>query len=336
LTNSTRAAVSFGTVNPDASTWLPTTLFLGQGSFDVTAGGDLLLGPVANPFLLPQGVNNTYFDKTYFSTYAATDAVDVSSLTGDVTLKNVSAAAASAYAGDLIGWYNFKLAENSSSNSSSSQAAKQPWLELVESNVLPNSHYFKTAAALMPATLHAVAFSGDLNLVGDLILSPSPTGNVSLLAQRSINGVRQNGFNADPTVQAPVWASSLINLSDADPNRLPGVASPLSLPTQLSSATVNQQVAKWNATPNNLLSNFSAFFAESGSFTGSHATLQSQQALHADLPINLGDPNSPLGPLHYNDLNPVQLYAGTGDISGVTLFAGKKARVVAGEDIIDV
>ena len=68
-------------------TWLPTTLFLGKGVFDVSARGDLLLGPTANPFLLPQGVNNTFWYKTYFSTYAADSAVHVSSLTGDVTLR---------------------------------------------------------------------------------------------------------------------------------------------------------------------------------------------------------------------------------------------------------
>src|SRR4029078_1449528 len=34
-------------------TWLPTTLFLGKGGFDVSARNDLVLGPVANTFLLP-------------------------------------------------------------------------------------------------------------------------------------------------------------------------------------------------------------------------------------------------------------------------------------------
>ncbi len=91
VTNSTRSA-SLGTIRfpaqtTDAQTWLPTTLFLGAGTFDVSANNSVLLGPVANPFLLPQGVDNTYWDKTYFSTYAAPDAIDVSSLAGDVTLR---------------------------------------------------------------------------------------------------------------------------------------------------------------------------------------------------------------------------------------------------------
>jgi len=41
--------------------------------------------PIVNAFLLPQGYSNGYFYKTYFSTYAATDAVNVSSLGGDIT-----------------------------------------------------------------------------------------------------------------------------------------------------------------------------------------------------------------------------------------------------------
>ncbi len=92
-TNATRATatipVSTGgtTFSPDTTTWLPTTLFLGTGSFDVSAGGDVLLGPVANPFMLPMGENNSYWDRTYFTTYASNDSVNVSSLAGSVTLK---------------------------------------------------------------------------------------------------------------------------------------------------------------------------------------------------------------------------------------------------------
>ena len=49
-------------------------LFLGNGSYTVAASGDLLLGPVVNPFLLPEGYNNTFWFKTYVSTYGLGDA----------------------------------------------------------------------------------------------------------------------------------------------------------------------------------------------------------------------------------------------------------------------
>ena len=45
---------------------LPTTLYLGKGSFEVKAGGDVLLGPVANPFLLPQGILNGLWTAAIF------------------------------------------------------------------------------------------------------------------------------------------------------------------------------------------------------------------------------------------------------------------------------
>src|SRR5208283_5258291 len=67
-----------------------------------------------------------------------------------------------------------------------------------------------------------------------------------------------------------------------------------------------------------------SLFAESGSVTGSHAVIQTKQELHAP------------GLLHASDFQPVELYAEQGDISGLTLFAGKSARVVAGEDITDI
>ncbi len=72
-TNKTRSP-SLGNLAPTPlyfsdATWLPTSLFLGKGSFVVNARGDLFIGPVSNPFLLPQGYNNTFWYKTYFSTY---------------------------------------------------------------------------------------------------------------------------------------------------------------------------------------------------------------------------------------------------------------------------
>ena len=67
---------------------MPTTLFLGRSSFEVSARGDVLLGPMANPFLLPQGLNNRFWYKTWFSTYGEDASVEIRSLGGDVTLRN--------------------------------------------------------------------------------------------------------------------------------------------------------------------------------------------------------------------------------------------------------
>ncbi len=315
LTNSTRAALTQYDIialqatglTADSTTWLPTTLFLGNGSFNVSAGGGLLLGPVANPFLLPQGLNNNAYDKSYFSTYATTDKLSVSSLTGSVALKDNSYT----NSGTLSAWYqNVLLYDPAQSRTYSSYS--QPWLRLAETSADP----FATDFALMPASLVARAFSGDIDLIGGLVLSPSPTGTVDLAASGSINGLQVNGQITFAGKPVNVWASSAINLSDADPSRIPSAVSPLSLS---AAAALTPSV-----TPTDLMASVDPLFNESGSTEGTYGVIQTKQALHAP------------GPLHALDPNPVRLYAKSGNVSGLTLFAGKAARVVSGGDITDV
>ncbi len=312
-TNSTRAALTQSDIvalenlkrAADPTTWLPTTLFLGKGSFDISARGDLLLGPIANPFLLPQGVNNNAYEKTYFSTYGTSDAVNVSSLTGTLTIRD----SADGRAGSLAAWLqSVDLYDGARHQTFSSYS--QPWLRLLETDITP----FFTVTALMPATLRATAFSGDLNLVGSLTLSPSPQGTLDLTAAKSINGMQPNGVNS--TTGNRIWGTSLINLSDADPTRTPGVATPVSLS---ATAALTPTV-----TPIDLLDAVNGLFNESGSIQGLFGVIQTKQALHAR------------GPLHLADLIPLHVYAAGGDISGVSLFSAKAARVIAGRDLTDV
>ena len=312
-TNSTRAALTQADVialdnqklAPDPTTWLPTTLFLGKGCFDVTARGDLLLGPVANPFLLPGGVNNNPLEKSYFSTYLATDAVNVSSLTGALTVRDDPDGGT----GSLSAWYQDVLLYDAARHQTFSSYS-QPWLRMLETDITP----FATVMALMPATLRATAFSGDLNLIGGLTLSPAPTGTLDFAAAKSINGLTVNGINA--ITGGGVWGASEINLSDADPRRVPGAMTPLALAAAAAATPT--------VTPIDLLDAVNRLFAESGSTTGIYAVIQTKQALHGP------------GPLHLTDLTPAHLYAPGGNISGLTFFSAKAARVVAGRDITDV
>ena len=164
-TNSTRAAVPRAQVAAQAqnsTAWLPTTLFLGNGTFGVSARGDVLLGSVANPFLLPQGINNTSAERSYFSTYDAASAVTVSYLEGNITLRSQTAGGS----GSLSAWYTNILTQNTGTGTF---AVSQPWLRLTESTPAA----FVTASALLPPTLSATAFSGDIDLVGSLTLSPA-------------------------------------------------------------------------------------------------------------------------------------------------------------------
>lgn len=318
-TNSTRSpslgAIRFPSEIFASETWLPTTLFLGKGSFDVSARGDVLLGPTVNPFLLPGGFNNSFWYKSYFSTYATGSAVRVTSLGGDVTLRTAATLpGSSAGAADPILqlWMQKQLLLTLNPQSASYY---QPWLRLNETTVAP----FRTAFSVMPGTLEVAAFSGDINLQGDLTLSPSPTGTLELLSSGAINGLQPNGQVTINGVATKTWGTSQIIVSDADPGAIPGVVSPYAYQTVAGTVIGNARV-----TANNFLAFFDSLFAESGSTQGVQAVLQTKQALHAP------------GVLHADDPNPLRLYAAGGNISGFTLFSPKAANIFASQDISDI
>jgi filamentous hemagglutinin family protein len=327
-TNATRA-VSANSTNTDKTTWLPTTLFLGKGSFDVSANGAVLLGSVANPFLLPQGINNGYFLRTYFSTFAPTDAVSISSLGGDVTLKEGTDAVPD---GSLAGWYNNVLLNTASTTLASKS---QPWLRLAENAGTISRAFlptFSPSASLLPGTLKVNVFSGSLNLVNNLTLSPTAVGTLDLAVAKSINGLQIGNY--DLNGQQYVWRSSTINLSDADPAGIPGVNSPSGIVTATVSTVLNPAILKEPVPSISILS------SDTGGTVGASASLQTKQALHGTRPDDAAGLDSHA--LHGGDteLNgttkPIYLYAGSGDISGLTLLSAKAARVSAGHDITDV
>lgn len=291
-------------------TWLPTTLFLGKGGFDVSARGDALLGPTANPFLLPGGYNNSVWYKTYFSTYAPDSFVNVSSLAGAVTLRNSVSVSGNAPIPTLQAWFQDVLAVKSSSAS-----FYQPWLRLNESSTAS----FSAVTALLPGTLRGNAFSGDINVVGALTLSPSTRGTVELAAEGSLNGLQPNGSTLIAGNTLATWGVARINLSDADPARIPAVATPFAYQTLVGTVPG----LAFTSGPD-FLAPVNALFNESGALRGPDATLTTKQALHAP------------GPLHKGDSEPVRIFAGRGNISGLTLFSGKAARVIAGGDLTDI
>ncbi|WP_438483353.1 filamentous haemagglutinin family protein [Oleiharenicola lentus] len=310
-TNATRSA--FGNNGRLPITWLPTTIFLGKGEVSVAAAGDVRMGQVANLFWLPQGANNRAYEKTYFTTFHPGNTVDVSSLGGDVFLQgrpDSSSANSVGSAAWLGSWYGNVL-----SSATTAAAAPQPWLRL---NVTSGSAVaailpFQTVASVQPATLRATAFGGDITVSGTLTLAPSPTGTIDLLAAGNLNGIAENG--ASNVIS--VMGSAVINLSDASPARLPGLMNPISFSTYTPTTSLT------------LLNAINALFAESGK---SNFSLEEKLALHGTTP-NAQGVN---GPLHAADSRPVHLYAADGDISGLTLYSAKSARVVAEHDITDI
>ena len=194
----------------------------------------------------------------------------------------------------------------------------QPWLRLDESRVTP----FSTVFTLLPGTVRATAFSGDINLVGTFNLSPSPVGTIELAAAGAINGLQITGIttqSATGNTPLKIWDSATVNLSDANPASIPGVNSPYAYQVQAGVVAGNART-----TADNFLSFIDQMFAETGSSTGAAAVIQTQQALHGS------------SLLHANDPDPIRIYAGAGNISGLTLFSAKSAEIVAGGAITDI
>lgn len=303
------------------STWMPTTLFLGDATFDVSARGDVLLGPIANAHLLPQGNGNRFWYKTYFSTYGAEAAVNAVSLTGDLNLRNqVTLPDTSSAQPFLSVW----LSRQNLLSGNTSAAFFQPWLRLAESRVDP----FTTHATMLPPVLRGTAFSGDINLAGNFNLFPSATGTVELLSAGSLNALSVSGEStrlvAGQTVET--WQASRINLSDADPASIAGIFAPLSNYAAIgSSSSVSNNnatpISGSNATALQILQSLARSFGETGA---TNTVLQTQQTLHAS------------GLLHRDDTAPVRIYAAGGDFSGLTLFSSKPVVAAASRDVSDI
>ncbi len=303
LTNQTRATVSaaLAAATPadvtSSANWLPTTLFLGDGSFTVQAAGNVLLGPVANPFLLPAPAQVGPF----FSTYALDDAVSVSSLTGSVTLKDdPDGDQGTGGGGSLADWLG--LISGVGGLTKTLGSTFQPWLALDVSQV----SQFDTPIGIMPPSISATTYVGDIDLIGGFNLSPAPDGELVLDAAGSISGFQPNSASTTGSAQL-LWASAVVDLSDANPAEIPGLADPSVYSSNGSTFTT-----------------LNSLFAESGSITGSHGVLQTQEALHSP------------GLLHADDPNPLVMDASGGSISGLTLYSAKFAQVSAGENITDV
>ena len=297
-------------------TWMPTTLFVGKSFFEVEARGDLLLGPASNPFLLPGGYSNSFWYKTYFNTYSADAGVEARSLSGDVTLRESITLPTIGIGGTtpiLQAWLQNVLLFDAQNTSNASYY--HPWLRLNESKVSP----FTTVAGIMPGTLKVTAFSGDINLAGNITLAPSPTGTLDLLAAGAVNGLQIIGTTTINGQPVNAWASSDINVSDASPGALPGINTPFAF--QTVGGLVPNVASK---TGDLFLAFIDTSFRESGSTAGTYGVLQTKQALHAQ------------GILHANDATPLRIYADGGDIAGLTLFSPKAARIVAEQDIRDI
>jgi len=308
----------------DPLTWLPTTFFLGKGSLSVVAQGNILAGPILNTFLMPQGQTNQFWYKTYFSTYAPDSSAEITSYGGGVTHR-LAATLGDKTLGDsaspiLFEWMRTQNVFQNSFAEESTSAYYHPWLRLAESSLsaFTSVDSFSSAFSLLPPTLKSTAFAGDINIVGQMTLAPSPTGTLELAASGAIQGLQTTGRLA--STLAAGWTYSVINVSDADPANVPGLTTPISYNNFVGLAGTFQSDS---ATDTTFLSGLNRLFDESGSFSGNFALSQVKNTLHSP------------GPLHGGDTQPVRVYSG-GDIEGLTLFTPKFTDIKAAGNITDI
>ena len=312
ITTNSQRSLDPDAVSESVINWMPTTFFVGKANLNISALGDVRIGPVANPFLFPAGVGNPYWLASYFSTYSPTSSVAISSIAGDVTLATKTYSDSSALPW-LWAWYDKYLADSTS---------KQPWLRLnLKRDIFKGGDgVFKTLSSLMPSSLLATSILGSINLAGDITTNPSPVGNLEFLTAGSINGMQPIGTKFGDKF----WVSSTINLSDGDPAFIPTITSPVA--TYKSAVDGSSTAPPINVNTVGFYDNAPNLSSALKALTESGATenIPNQQGVHKP------------GLLHKNDANPVRLYATTGSIQGITLFSSKFARIFAGQDIRDI
>ncbi|MEI6073538.1 MAG: filamentous hemagglutinin family protein [Verrucomicrobiae bacterium] len=298
----------------DSATWLPTTLMVGRSHFDVSALKDVLLGPVTNPFLLPQGLNNKFWYKTYFNTFSSDSGVDVASFGGSVTHRVAATLPGAASPDSILNlWFTTQNLFNGG-GSAYNASNFQPWLRLAEVDLSAFGQVFSLGAP----NLKSSAFSGDVNLVGSLTLFPSATGTLELVASGSIVGLQSTGVGVNAKGEsASVWTSSTVNVSDADPLTFPGTTSPIGY--QKFSGRVQADALMSGFNPYSIVN---VVLQETGSYLNS--SIDVQRALHSETL------------LHAGDSSPIRLYAAGGSLTGLTLFSPKVTLAMAEKDITDI
>lgn len=155
-------------------------LAAGDARFDVRAGGDLTLGTVLDPTLLPQahniGASLVAGSQNAFSSYTATTGVALTAVSGDLRLLNDTATL--------------------------DQSAPQ----IYGPGVIGDGF----SATLYPGTLRAAALRGDVEVSRPFTLFPAAAGNLDLLAGGDVVvGGHIRMSDLDPRVLPSVAAPSL-------------------------------------------------------------------------------------------------------------------------------
>ena len=308
------ARISTYDIDNGASTPLPLTLFLGDGSISVNATNDVTVGSTANPFLLPQGIGNGFNDNSIFSTYAADASVNVSSLLGSITVQgglytggSLPGSLSDAYLSNASGFVGKGVRSVVNSDNAT------PWTLTLDANGDGTGFNngvmaYTTFYDLSPPIFRATAYAGSIQYDSNQLLAPSTAGTLQLLAAASISGA----YNSDIAGFGQV---STITISDADPSQLPSVTNPVGLGS--SSILLGNN----NPAIDVKLNQISSIFTEMPSYA--LEGLSTLQSFHTS------------GLLHDNDTT-AQIDTISGDISDFTLISAEKVAISSGLDLQDV
>ncbi len=146
------AGGALGSSRDSAGTPVYSVVSLGEGSVRATANGDLQLESILNATLTPQSQGNgaTEDRRTFFTTYRSDSSASLVSLAGNVALANNP--------GHLFSAFNMQ----------------------------PLAASETASLTLYPGTLRAAALSGDVFVRGPMTLAPAASGQLELLAGKSV------------------------------------------------------------------------------------------------------------------------------------------------------
>jgi filamentous hemagglutinin family protein len=296
---------------------LAMTLFLGNSSFSVNATNAVTIGSTVNPFLLPQGVNNGFNDKTLFSTYGSQSTVGVSSLLGTVTIQGSQYSGNGSSAqlpGGLADAYYSDASPNTLSRSTELSFTGTPWTLTLDPQVSGSGLFdsvleYHNFYNYSPPVFQATAFTGNINYLSDQTLAASPYGTLSLLAGGTVEGA----FNS---ASAGNGLTATISVLDNNPALFPGLTNPLGL-----GASTPEPFSYPSLT--NLIPGVYNSIGEAPSYSNvSYTNTESQHTR---------------GLLHDNATTPpVQIETISGNIEDFTLISPEETTISSGLDLQDV
>lgn len=250
-----------------------TLLYTSSGEFRVTSGGDMNIEAVLDP-LMP-----SHYDTNGFLSYTPDAKVSLFSAGGDIKLWNNSQNI------DLERLFGDVINPTSVGGWTSTR---------------PYSGESHVSFELWPANVSVVAASGDINVLGGLLLAPSPTGTLDLLARGDVH-IGNATRNVDQFIFDPNYANASnfrsgfggIILSQSHPDLHKTVLYPSAIPY-------------------------------GGGFDRGHF-------LTAGPGVNFDREFAPV--LHVGDTQPVRIYAGNDIVTSAPVSLPKAAWIQAGGDV---